>query len=154
MRVSEAALALITRINAQGETEYLTQWNEAWQAYSLVGGHVEAGETFRECCVREAEEELKLLSKSDFRVASEAVGATYEYDDVSKAAGVMTHYRIQLFSIQILTDEAAVKIDCNPENCWLTSSEVFTKIHRSGKAVADQVERVLRHFDAFERVHS
>ena len=42
MRISEAALALITRINAHGETEYLTQWNEKWQAYSLIGGHREA----------------------------------------------------------------------------------------------------------------
>ena len=53
MRFSEAALALITRVNAQGETEYLTQWNEKWQAYSLIGGHHEEGESFRECCIRE-----------------------------------------------------------------------------------------------------
>ena len=50
MRVSEAALALITRVTPQGEAEYLTQWNEKWQAYSLIGGHREPDESFRDCC--------------------------------------------------------------------------------------------------------
>ena len=103
MRVSEAALALITRVNAQSETEYLTQWNETWHAYSLIGGHVEAGESFRECCVQEVEEELELRSEIDFRLASEAMGPINEYDEVSKAAGVLTNYRIQVFSTQILS---------------------------------------------------
>ena len=40
MRISEAALALITRVNMRGEMEYLTQWNEKWQAYSLIGAHL------------------------------------------------------------------------------------------------------------------
>lgn len=66
MKISHAVLALITRINLHGETEYLTQWNNGWQAYSLIGGHVEADDSFRECCDRGVEEELELKYESEF----------------------------------------------------------------------------------------
>ncbi len=145
MRVSEAALALITRVNAQGETEYLTQWNEKWQACSLIGGHREQSESFWECCNREMEEELRLKREVDFRVASVGLSSRLEYVATSQAAGVATLYRIELFSAAILTIAAIAIIDGNADNCWVTTSEIGCGTTASGRPVAEQVGRVLNH---------
>ena len=146
MRTSEAALALITRVDSTGQTEYLTQWNDAWQAYSLIGGHVEDGETFRQCCIREIEEELELQQKTEFCVSDDPIGPMYEYVAISKAAGVETQYRIELYSTEILTLAAKAKVDRNPDNCWLSETEITNKTTSAGRAIADQVGRVVNHF--------
>ncbi len=58
MRTSQAGLALIRRHQpADGETQYMSQWSETWHRYSLVGGHVEPSESFRDCTIREIAEE-------------------------------------------------------------------------------------------------
>jgi len=56
MRTSTAAIAAIQQHDA-----WLVQWNENWNAYSLIGGHLETGESFRECCEREIMEALAQL---------------------------------------------------------------------------------------------
>src|SRR5438128_10124068 len=71
MRLSEAGLALVRRVGPDGAPEYLVQWNDNWQRFSLPGGHVEPGESFRACCAREVAEELGLSAGTDFRVAPE-----------------------------------------------------------------------------------
>ncbi len=83
MRTSQAALALFSRVNSHGENEYLTQWNKAWQAYSLIGGHVEVGETFRACCVREVVEELE-CDAAQFLVATKPI-ITLRFQEFSNA---------------------------------------------------------------------
>lgn len=145
MRTSEGALALITRVNSTSQTEYLTQWNDAWNAYSLIGGHVEDGETFRQACTREIEEELELQRETEFCVSDDPIGPRYEYVAISKAAGVETQYRIELYSTELLTPLAIAKVDRNPNNCWLSKSEITNKTTFAGRAIADQVGRVVSH---------
>jgi len=92
MRTSQAGLALVRRTRPDGATEYLTQWSDTWKRLALVGGHVEPGESFRACCVREVGEELGLADGTDFRVAEGSVTPTCEYRAVSGSAGVETLY--------------------------------------------------------------
>lgn len=84
MRTSQAALAIITRISSLGNPEYLTQWNNAWNAYSLIGGHVEEGETFQQCCIREVAEEL--VCGPDSITAAPYPYATLRFREFSRAA--------------------------------------------------------------------
>ena len=67
LRRSEGGIALIQRTVA-GKREWLAQWNENWRAFFFIGGHRREDETFRECVVREIEEELG-LAVSEFTVA-------------------------------------------------------------------------------------
>ena len=143
MRVSEAGLALIRRVGADGSAEYLTQWSARWARFSLVGGHVEPGESFRECCVREVAEELELVAGVGFRVAPEAVGPVCEYRAVSGSAGVETLYRVQLFATELLTLEAHAKVNADPANRWLTEPEIRRHLTSADRRpVAAQVETV------------
>lgn len=143
MRISEAALALITRVNTQDETEYLTQWNEKWQAYSLIGGHREEGESFRECCIREIEEELELKRDVNFGVPETPVAPTVEFMMYSKTAGEETRYRMQLFRVEIGSARDRELIDANPVNRWLSESEIGNRLSSEGRPVSEQVVRVL-----------
>ncbi len=146
MRVSEAGLALIRRTGADGSVEYLTQWSDRWERYSLVGGHVEPGESFRACCVREVEEELGLVEGESFRVAPEAVAPGCEYRAVSGSAGVETLYRLQLFATELLTPAAESRVNADPANRWLTEPEIRRlETVADRKPVAAQVETAFLH---------
>jgi 8-oxo-dGTP pyrophosphatase MutT (NUDIX family) len=111
MRISEAALALISRVDSRGETAYLTQWNNGWQSYSLIGGYAEAGGAILECCVRELEEEVELPLEVEFQVEDKALSAMLEYVAISETAGVFSRYQVELFSTQLLTVKAMVNVD-------------------------------------------
>ena len=144
MRTSEASLALITRVNALGETEYLTQWNEKWQAYSLIGGHREESESFRECCIREVEEELGLRRDVGFAVPEVPITPAIEFVMYSKTAGEETRYRMQLFRVEIASARDCDLIDANRINRWLSESEIVNRLTRDDRSVSEQVVRVLK----------
>jgi 8-oxo-dGTP pyrophosphatase MutT (NUDIX family) len=133
LRHSKAALAIIERNNA-----WLVQWNDAWQAYSLIGGHLEAGESFRECCIREIVEELE-CEPDNIDVAVEPY-ADLRFDEFSRAAGVDTKYQWQLFAAS-LSERVLQNL---PANCrWLTPSQIQRGFADDELAIAAQVKRVL-----------
>lgn len=142
-RSSHAGLALIARVNAAGGTEVLAQWNERWQAWSLIGGHREAGESFRECCLREVEEELGLRREIDFTVAAAPISPTVEFTMFSKSARAETRYAMELFSVEILSTAACDAIDVHPLNRWLSAAEIAQRQTTDGRPVSEQVPRVL-----------
>ncbi len=142
IRVSEAALALFQRHGPAG-AEYLTQWNDAWQCYALIGGHVEPGESFRACCVREIAEELELTPDVDFRVAIAPLRPLCEYTALSKAAGVETRYRVELYAAMMLTHAGETRVNANAANRWLTETEIRRHDCAAGKEISIQVETVL-----------
>ena len=71
MRSSVAACALFRRATATGRVEYLARWNDSWNDFHFVGGHIREDESFRDCCVRETTEEFGLVDGRDFGVAAE-----------------------------------------------------------------------------------
>jgi 8-oxo-dGTP pyrophosphatase MutT (NUDIX family) len=144
MRVSEAALALFKRLGVDGIQEYLTQWNVAWQMFALVGGHIEPGESFHRCCVREVEEELHLIGDVDFAVGPRPLMPKCEYTAISGSAGVATRYYVELFPAEFLTPEAEAKVNNNPANLWLTESEIRRLFTTKNKPVSAQVDTVLK----------
>ncbi len=143
MRISEAGLALFKRTGAGGVTEYLTQWSDTWHAFSLVGGHVEPGESFYQCCVREIEEELALANGDGFRVAPGPLRPRFEYTAVSQRAGVETRYVIEIFASELLTPEAVAQVETASNNRWVTEPEIRRHLTFDGKAVSAQVGTVL-----------
>ncbi len=140
MRVSEAGLAVITRVVAQGNTEYLTQWNDKWRTYALIGGHREVGESFRDCCIREIEEELGLQREVDFKVAAVPLGPRLEYTDHSGSTQVTTKYIFEFFETIL---EKQVSID--PNNCWIRIDEALSGRAENGCVIAEQVRRAILH---------
>jgi len=142
MRVSEAGLALFQRPGPDG-TEYLTQWSDTWQSYALIGGHVEPGESFRACCVREIAEELELTPDVDFRVGVDPLRPLCEYTALSKSAGVESRYRVELYAAELLTRAAETQVNANAANRWLTEVEIRRHVSADGKEISIQVETVL-----------
>ena len=141
MRVSIAGLACIRRVGLAGP-EYLTQWSERWGMYSLVGGHVEEGETFRACCVREVEEELELTPGVGFAVAERPLRPEVEYVAMSGGSKVETRYRVELFVVELLTPEAMAAVNANPANRWLTVAEIAAGTTIDGQPISAQVKTV------------
>lgn len=146
MRISEAGLALVTRTPAGGAPEFLTQWSRGWGMYSLVGGHREPGETFRECVAREVGEELGLAEGVGFAVATGPVKPAQEYTAVSGGAGVLTLYRVELYAVTLLTADAEAQASADPANRWLTRAEVDAGATADGQPVSAQVRTVFTLF--------
>jgi 8-oxo-dGTP pyrophosphatase MutT (NUDIX family) len=138
MRVSQAGLACIRRDGPTGP-EFLTQWSQKWGMYSLVGGHVEPGETFRECCVREVAEELGLTPGEDYLVSESPLAPTVEYVAMSGGSKVETQYRMELFAVELFTPAAVAKISADPANRWLAVSEIVAERTADGRPISAQV---------------
>ncbi len=139
MRTSQAGLACITRVGPNG-VEYLTQWNDRWQMYSLIGGHIGVGERYRDCCIREVEEELE-LQREAFTVG-ESLGCI-EYEAFSHGSGVMTHYVVELFAVALTSDAIQQKVTADATNRWLSGREVVTMKTHDGRPISEQVRTVL-----------
>ncbi len=120
LRRSEGGIALIQRMLA-GKREWLAQWNERWLAFFLIGGHREGNETFRECVVREIEEELGLTPTECPVDASRA--HHLEYRAISRSAGELTAYTMELFDAHP-TPGSMETIARNPMNKWLDEDEI------------------------------
>ena len=132
LRRSEGGIALIER-TVGGKREWLAQWNENWGAFFFVAGHRHPGETFRECVVREIEEELGLTSQ-ECPVATSPVYHR-EYRAPSRSAGELTAYTMELFDAQP-TPDALRKIAGDPMNKWLDEAEIRRIEAHDGRAVS------------------
>lgn len=141
MRQSTAAFAVITRDN-NGVREWLAQWNRAWNAYNLVGGHRHEDESYRECLIREIEEELGFELSTDYEI----VGVTslpVEYTAWSERAKEDTQYHMELFPV-ILTPDALVRVENNPDNRWLTWKEIESDRTNDGRPVSPTLMRLVK----------
>jgi 8-oxo-dGTP pyrophosphatase MutT (NUDIX family) len=131
-RRSEGAVALFQRI-IDGQRQYLAQWNEKWRAFFFIGGHREESETFRECVVREIEEELELPA-SECRVATEPAHHL-EYQARSQSANELTAYVMELFDAQ-LTAWSLERVERNSQNRWLSQAEIQNLETEDARAVS------------------
>ncbi|MFQ3594242.1 MAG: NUDIX hydrolase [Gemmataceae bacterium] len=142
MRTSQASMALISRIGSDNKRLWLTQWNEKWQAFNLVGGRPKGSEDARDCCLREISEELQLRPEVDFVVAVEPL-AVLRYEAFSQSAQELTQYEMTLFDVQ-LRDSAERLIEANPANRWLSEQEIARQQCGDGKRVSETTARLLR----------
>jgi 8-oxo-dGTP pyrophosphatase MutT (NUDIX family) len=140
MRQSEAALAIIRR-PGRSSPEYLTRWNEKWQALNFVGGHRHLDESFRDCMLRELAEELGPAA-TGARVGEKPL-ARLEYTAFSKSAGQDTAYVMELFDVE-LVPAALAAVSADPANCWLSSEAVLAGRAGDGRAVSDTVRLLLQ----------
>ena len=137
MRLSEAALAIIERDAAPGE--WLLLWNNSWQAYSLIGGHREEDESFRNCCLREVAEELKCAA-GDVTVGIYPY-VSLRFREFSHSARVETDYSWQVFVARV---DAEVLNRLPPECRWATAAQIRAGRASDGRPIADQVRKVLK----------
>ena len=141
MRTSIAAMALI-RKEEGGQTLWLAQWNSRWRRFHLVGGHRESGESFRECVVREIEEELGLRDGAGVAVAAEPT-AHVEFVAFSEGQREETAYTMELFDAELTTAAAREKVDAAEENRWLSESEIRLGLCKDGRPISPTLERLL-----------
>ena len=147
MRTSEASLALICR-RVHGRTKYLTQWSDVRQMFTLIGGHVEAGESYRDCCVRAVAETLSIETERDFLVAPAPLRARQSYVAESDSAGAPVEYHVELYAVAIHEELAGERIARNPSNRWLDLAEIQNGETSDGRPISRQVETVLTLFGA------
>lgn len=141
MRQSIAAAALICT-ERDGRMLWLAQWNARWQRYHLVGGHKQAGESFRQCIVREINEELALQEGADLSVSQDP-SAHLEYVAWSEGFREETAYTIELFEAELSVD-AKVRIMSDARNRWLAEREVRAGLASDGRPVSNTMKRLLR----------
>lgn len=132
LRRSEGGIALIQR-TVNGKRQWLAQWNEKWRAFFFVGGHRDDTETFRECVVREIEEELGLTSQ-DCRVAQHPAHHL-DYRAMSRSANKLTNYTMELFEA-IPTLDGLKKVAGDSSNKWLDETEIRRFEAYDGRAVS------------------
>lgn len=139
MRQSNAGLAWVER-RGDGSSKWLVLWNDKWQRYSLVGGHVAPGESFRQSVRREIEEELGLQPDQDFQVGERPL-ARLDYEAFSESAREQTRYRIEVFPVA-LTEASLRRIESQPGVRWVTAQEIERGTTSDGRPIADQISRV------------
>ena len=141
MRRSIASLAII-RQEIDGQCRYLAQWNPKWSGYSLVGGHKRETESFRECILREVQEELGLAHNVDFAIGAEPL-AHLELEQWSESARVNTNYTLEVFEVTLIGTEATRKVTSASQNCWLTLEQIRAGLAQDGKPISSTVRVVL-----------
>lgn len=141
MRESVSSVALFQR-RTEGKVLWLLQWNAKWRIYSLVAGHLENGESHRECILREVCEELGLDQDIEFSVSLEA-RARMEFEDWSESANEQTAYTMELFDADLLTGSAYRKVSENPMNRWVTEDEIGRGQCDDGEPISPTVIRLL-----------
>ncbi len=139
LRRSEGGIALIQRTIA-GKREWLGQWNDNWKAFFFIGGHREGTETYRECVIREIEEELGLTEAECPVVAT--VAHHLEYRAISRGAGELTRYTMELFDSQP-TPVGMEKIARDPMTKWLDEDEIRRLGAQDGRAVSVSIGLLL-----------
>ena len=149
MRKSIAAVALIRRELA-GQVQWLAQWNQRWRCYYFVGGHKRPEESFRECVIREIDEELHLEPRVDFLLGSEPV-ARLEFDAFSENTFTDTHYIIELFEVVLTSVEACRKVESSPENRWLSDDEICRGRTGDDRPISGTMKRLLEAIDGMDR---
>jgi ADP-ribose pyrophosphatase YjhB (NUDIX family) len=141
MRQSEAAVAVIRR-KEEGETLWLAQWNPKWGAFHFVGGHKRPSESFRECVIREIGEELVLRYERDFRIESKAP-MHIEFNAFSEGSRTDTHYIMELFGVDLVSEDACLNVDEGPQNRWLTASEIRGGRTGDARPISPTMKRLL-----------
>ncbi|MBM4148398.1 MAG: NUDIX domain-containing protein [Lentisphaerae bacterium] len=140
LRVSEGALALIT-CRFGNDDCWFARWNRHWAKYSFVGGHRHDNESFRDCIVRELEEELALRSGDDYRLVDSEPIARLSYEAWSRSARCDTLYRMELFGV-VLNGNAAGLSTKRPVR-WLTRAEIEALQAGDGRQVSETMRRIL-----------
>jgi 8-oxo-dGTP pyrophosphatase MutT (NUDIX family) len=143
MRQSEGSLAYIERRRGD-RVEILTQWNEGWRAYNLVGGHKRAAESFRLCVAREVTEELGLAEGEQFSAGGSPL-ARLEYVDWSEKAGVETAYILEVYRVDLAGPAIEHLVSANPANRWVVADEIRAGVATGGGRISPTVARVLDH---------
>lgn len=135
MRQSVAAIALICR-HENGQVLWLAQWSRSWQRYHFVGGHKRPDESFRSCAIREITEELDLMEGEEFLVADQP-RAHLEYTAWSIGTKEQTQYTMELFDVGLPDDTAQRKVAADPQNRWLTETEIREQSCADGRPVSE-----------------
>ncbi|HEX3314333.1 MAG TPA: NUDIX domain-containing protein [Gemmataceae bacterium] len=147
MKTSQESVALICR-RVHGRTKYLAQWSDVRQMFLLIGGHVEAGESYRDCCMRAVAEQLDIEAERDFHVAPAPLQARQSYIAESGSAGVVTEHQVELYAVAIHEESAGEGIAGDPANRWLDLAEIRRGETSDGRPISPQVETVLTLFGA------
>jgi ADP-ribose pyrophosphatase YjhB (NUDIX family) len=142
MRRSRAALAVVCRKDADGRPRWLAQWNSGWKRYHFVGGHKRRTESFRDCLIREAADELGLTEGSDFTVDEQPLRRE-AYIARSERYQQDTQYDIELFRMRLRGDEAVARIAADPFNRWLSADEIRAGRCGDGQLVNDTMHQLL-----------
>lgn len=110
-RASDSDLALVlARFDVDDSPHWLLRRHPKWGDWSLVGGHVEPGETenWSLTAVREANEELEPLVHGIDFVIEPLTPALSSWGPVASrsAGGTPTHYRARWYQARFLRDPA------------------------------------------------
>ena len=138
MRQSEASVALFRR-SVDGESQWLLRWNRQWERYSFIGGHREAGETPRECLVREIEEELGFRHRREYSIIRK-YSLPVEFEAWSESAKEQTHYRFFLFDVELADTGVAAS---DPKLRWATLPEIEACQCQDERRIGEVVKRLV-----------
>jgi 8-oxo-dGTP pyrophosphatase MutT (NUDIX family) len=86
-----------------------------------VGGHKHDHESFRQCLIREAGEELGLTLGRDYRLDEQPL-AHLEYTAFSRSAQVETDYTIELFGMDLADADTPLRAPVPVR--WLSEREI------------------------------
>lgn len=144
-RVSEGAFALMTARDAAGDVRLLLQYNDGWQAFTFVGGHVDPEDVgrFERTAAREVQEETGIVPGIDFSLARLHAGVM-EAVAFSRSAGVWTQYR-HAFFLLVLHKTSWADVDFWQGDCyrWVGIAELQRGATADGATISEFPSRML-----------
>lgn len=130
------------REERDGVPVYLANWNPGWKAWTWVGGHKHDDESFRDCVIREVQEELGLTPEVDYTV-SPPERKRLEIVAMSASAGEPTNYVLVWHDVRLVSEAARHKLAVDPQVRWLTEREIINLRTADGQPVSSTMLKLL-----------
>lgn len=141
-RESVASVAII-RQQRDNQPVWLSQWNDNWDRYFLVGGHAGPREGAQTCIERELKEELDLgPHEYSLNRRNPPPQQPLVYSAWSTSAWQDTHYTMSCFDVK-LTDSSLSRSKQNAANRWLTVADVRDERCADDKLLSPTVRLLL-----------
>jgi len=133
-RIQPCSVALI-KIEAEGRSFFLHQWDPLARRYQLIGGKRRSSETPKQTIIREIQEELinhPLQYKTDFEVMNYPT-EKFTMSYVSSTYGALTYYEFDVFTVSF----SITHLQTSVIDRWISINEMIACKTTDGDEIAN-----------------
>lgn len=142
------SIAMI-RKPAEHRSTWLARWQPPTRCYDFVMAEPLEEESFRECIDREVSWVLQLERRRDYLVANMAQ-INLDFCEALPGDAHETHIVAAFYIVDLYRKSAWERVDSDPENRWVTASEIYAGQARDDRPIDPNLRFLIRHSEVIQ----